>query len=179
MDAQRVTVREHGQMDEYDPPRLGRQLLLLVGLFLVIGLIVAGVVAAPVLAVNAKLNEPGEYGVCNPFSMRCHDVPLETISATAGVDFPEGTKVISSGAMPNSMLGMGIEYVEGVVKVPDGWVLEQPASYPENAHDAEETLAELGATSIIVSTAQSGYLHLGQGQAEGQNLVYVWKRTNR
>jgi hypothetical protein len=37
MDTQRVTVREHGQMDEYAPPRLGRQLLLLVGLFLVIG----------------------------------------------------------------------------------------------------------------------------------------------
>jgi len=166
-------------MDEYAPPRLGRQLLLLVGLFLVVGLIVAGVVAAPVVAVNAKLNEPGEYGVCNPFSMRCHDVPLATIAATAGVDFPEGAKVVSSGAMPNSMLGMGIEYVEGVVEVPDGWVLEQPASYPEDAQDAERALEELGATSIVVSTAQSGYLHLGQGQTEGQNLVYVWKRTNR
>jgi hypothetical protein len=38
---------------------------------------------------------------------------------------------------------------------------------------------DLGASSITVSTAQSGYLHLGQGQTEGQNLVYVWKRTNR
>lgn len=166
-------------MDECAPPRLGRQLLLLVGLFAVMGLIVAGVVAAPILAVNAKLNEPGQYGVCNPFSMRCHDVPLETIAATAGVDFPEGSRVISLGAMPNSMLGMGIEYVEGVVEVPDGWVLEQPASSPGDAHDAEETLKDLGAASITVSTAQSGYVHLGQGQAKGQNLVYVWKRTNR
>jgi len=48
----------------------------------------------------------------------------------------------------------------------------------EDAHDAEEALEQLGTTSIVVSTAQSGYLHLGQGQAEGQNFVYVWKRTN-
>ena len=77
------------------------------------------------------------------------------------------------------MLGMGIEYVEGVVEVPGGWVLEQPPSYAGDAHDVEETLEELGASSITVSTVQSGYLHLGQGQTEGQNLVYVWKRTNR
>jgi len=87
--------------------------------------------------------------------------------------------VFSSRAMPNSMLGMGIEYVEGVVEVPGGWVLEQPASYAGDAHHVEETLEELGASSITVSTVQSGYLHLGQGQTEGQNLVYVWKRTNR
>jgi len=46
-------------------PRLGRQLLLLAGSFLVIGLIVAGVVAAPIIAVNTRLNGPGEFGVCN------------------------------------------------------------------------------------------------------------------
>jgi hypothetical protein len=91
-------------MDEDAPPRLGRQLLLLVGLYVVIGLIVAGLVAAPILAVDAKMNEPGEYGMCDPFSMRCHDVPLETIAATAGVDFPERTEVISSAtSRPSTM----------------------------------------------------------------------------
>jgi hypothetical protein len=162
-------------MDEYAPPRLGWQLLLLVGLFLVIGLIVAGVVAAPIIAVNTKLNEPGDYGVCNPFSTRCHDVPLETIGAVTGVDFPEGSKVITSGAVEHSMLGMGIEYVE----VPDGWVIEQLPDSPGNSTMVEQELLDLGADSIVVSSDRTGYLQYGQGQVDGRNVVAVWTRTNR
>jgi hypothetical protein len=162
-------------MDEYAPPRLGRQLLLLVGLFLVIGLIVAGVMAAPIIAVNTKLNEPGDYGVCNPFSTRCHDVPLETIGAVTGVDFPEGSKVITSGAVEHSMLGMGIEYVE----VPDGWVIEQLPDSPGNSTMVEQELLDLGADSIVVSSDRTGYLQYGQGQVDGRNVVAVWTRTNR
>jgi hypothetical protein len=162
-------------MDEYAPPRLGRQLLLLVGLFLVIGLIVAGVMAAPIIAVNTKLNEPGDYGVCNPFSTRCHDVPLESIGAVTGVDFPEGSKVITSGAVEHSMLGMGIEYVE----VPDGWVIEQLPDSPGNSTMVEQELLDLGADSIVVSSDRTGYLQYGQGQVDGRNVVAVWTRTNR
>lgn len=166
-------------MDEYAPPRLGRQLLLLVGLFLVIGLIVAGVVAAPIVAVNTKLHEPGEYGVCNPFSTRCHDVLLETIGAVTGVDFPKGSKVITSGAVEHSMLGLGIEYVEGAVEVPDGWVMEQLPESPGYSTMVEQELLDLGAESIVVSSERRGYLQYGQGQVDGRNVVAVWTRTNR
>jgi len=166
-------------MDEYAPPRVGHQLLVLAGLFLVIGLIVAGVVAAPILAVNAKLDEPGKYGVCNPFSTRCHDVPLETIGTTTGVDFPAGSKVVSSAAVPHSMLGMGIEYVEGVVEVPDGWVLEKLADSPGQSTTVERNLRDLGAESITVSSERTGYLQYGQGQVNGRSVVAVWTRTNR
>jgi hypothetical protein len=172
-------VAEDEQMDEYAPPRLGRQLLLLVALFLVIGLIVAGVVAAPIIAVNTKLNEPGEYGVCNPFSTRCHDVPLETISAVTRVDFPEGAKVLTSEAVEHSMLGMGIEYVEGAVEVPDGWAIEQLPDSPGNSTMVEQELLDLGADSIVVSSERTGYLQYGQGQVDGRNVVAVWTRTNR
>jgi len=61
-------------------------------------------VAVPVVAVNAKLSEPGEYGVCNPFSMLCHDVEPKTI-ATTGVGFPEELKVISSEPLVDRLPG--------------------------------------------------------------------------
>ena len=76
------------------------------------------------------------------------------------------------------MLEMGIEYVEGAVEVPDGWVIEQLPESPGNSTMVEQELLDLGADSIVVSSERTGYLQYGQGQVGGRNVVAVWRRTD-
>ena len=99
-------------------PTLRSQLLWFGALVLVSASIIAAFVVVPIMAVQAEIDEPGEYGVCNGLAPTCHDIPLETIADASGDDFPAGSVVVSSSAVPGSF--KGIDYLQAVVSVPDG-----------------------------------------------------------
>jgi hypothetical protein len=99
-------------------PTLRSQLLGFGALVLVSASIVTAFFVVPIMAVQAKIDEPGEYGVCNGVAPTCHDVPLETIADASGLDFPTGSVVASSSAAPSSFTA--IDYLQAVISVAEG-----------------------------------------------------------
>ena len=164
-------------------PTLRSQLLWFGALLLVSASIIAAFVVVPIMAVQATIEEPGEYGVCNGLVPRCHDVPLETIADASGIDFPSGSAVVSSSAVPSSF--MGIDHLQAVVSVPDGSmpleaVVDLPLSPRTDDSIVGSSLEEWGAESIVVLTDSTGYLSVGLGTTPGArpDLVSVWKRLS-
>ena len=164
-------------------PTLRSQLLWFGALVLVSASIIAAFVVVPILVVQAEIDEPGEYGICNGLTPTCHDVPLETIADASGVDFPAGSMVVSSSAVPSSF--KGIDYLQAVVSVPDGSmpleaVVDLPLSPSADDSVVGSSLEAWGAESIVVLADGTGYLWIGLGATPGArpDLVSVWKRLS-
>jgi hypothetical protein len=164
-------------------PTLRSQLLWFGALVLVSASIIAAFFVVPIMAVQATIDEPGEYGVCDAVAPTCHDVPLETIADASGIDFPSGSVVVSSSAVPSSF--KGIDYLHAVIAVPDGSmppeaVVDLPLSARTDDSVVGSSLEEWGAESIVVLADGTGYLSIGFGTTPGArpDLVSVWKRLS-
>jgi hypothetical protein len=164
-------------------PTLRSQLLWFGALVLVSASIIAAFCVVPIMAVQAKIDEHGEYGVCNGVAPTCHDVPLETIADASGLDFPTGSVVASSSAAPSSFTA--INYLQAVISVaegsmPPGTVVDLPLSARIDESAVGSSLEEWGAESIVGLADGTGYRSIGFGTTPGArpDLVSVWKRLS-